>query len=203
MSIASTQIAQAASISGVTVSTTGGTATGNINNIVNDSGLATSGSLTSNHAAASNTNSWVAGSFNPTIDFNLNGSYSLAGFSLWNFNGSNNFGVKGVTVQSSTNGNTFTTISGAPTQFAIGANDASESPEQFVFTTSVTASYVRFLVTSSQGAGALPSLSEVKFNGTATAIAVPEPFTILGTLAGLAGGERLKRRLKAINSKSA
>jgi hypothetical protein len=201
-SIASTQTAQAAAINGVTASTTSDTFFGNINNIVNDSGLSTPIGFDSTHAAGASSNVWSASAITPIIDFNLNGSYSLAGFSLWNYNSSNNRGVKDVTIQSSTDGINFTAISGAPTQFAIGNFNAVVSPEKFAFAP-VTASYVRFVVSSNHGSAISTGLAEVKFDGSPVATtAVPEPLTILGTLAGLAGGAGLKRRLKADKSKS-
>jgi F5/8 type C domain len=137
------------------------------------------------------------------ITFNLNGTYSLAGFSLWNFNADNTVGVKGVNVLTSTDGTNFTTVSGAPTQFAIGANFAFESPEQFSFTP-VTASYVRFQILSNYGFtlfGNATGLSEVQFN-SASATSVPEPVTILGTLMGFSSGAALKRQLRGVKSKS-
>ena len=173
-----------------------------INNIVNGSGLS-SLSLTATHAVANNSNSWLSGGFaSPgNITFNLNGTYNLAGFSLWNYNGfGNTSGVNGVNVLTSTNGISFTTVTGAPTQFAIGPNNALESPEQFSFAP-VTASYVRFQVLSNYGAARVFRLSEVQFN-SASATAVPEPFTILGTLMGLGGGAALKRRLRGVKSKA-
>ena len=177
----------------------------NISYIVDGSGLpGNTPSLTGTHDPnPNNNNSW--GSSNGTttgnITFNLNGVYSLAGFSLWNYSNFNSAGVKDVNVLTSTDGNNFTTVAGAPTQFAIGANNVPESPEQFSFAP-VTASYVRFNVLSSQGYSAV-GLNEVQFNSaSATATAVPEPFTILGTLTAVGGGAALKRQLKGVKSKS-
>ena len=65
----------------------------------------------------------------------------------------------------------------------------------------MTASFVRFNVLSNQGVGI--ALAEVQFNSaSATATAVPEPFTILGTLTAVGGGAALKRQLKGVKSKS-
>jgi F5/8 type C domain len=200
LSIANAPNAQAALINGVTVSTDMGNASGNINNIVNGAGLPGNiPSLTGTHAAGSVSNAWLGSLIAGNITFNLNGTYSLAGFSLWNYNAASAFGVKDVNVLTSTDGGTFTSVAGSPTQFAVGATFAPEAPEQFSFAP-VTASYVRFQVLSNYGSF-LTGLSEVQFN-SASATSVPEPFTILGTLTGLGGGAALKRRLKAFKSKS-
>jgi hypothetical protein len=189
----------------VTATTTLGNVGFNINNIVNGSGLPGDiPSLTGTHAAAMPGNSF-AGSLNAgnLITFNLNGTYSLAGFSLWNFNGNNTVGVNGVNILTSTDGTNFTTVAGTPTQFAIGADTAPEAPELFSFAP-VTASYVQFQVLSNYGFtffGNATGLSEVQFD-SASATAVPEPVTIFGTLMGLGGGEALKRRLRGVKSKS-
>jgi F5/8 type C domain len=207
LSIVTASTAQAALINGVTVTTTMGNifAGYDINNIVNGSGLpGNTPSLTGTHAAADTSNTWAGDlAVGNLITFNLNGTYSLAGFSLWNFNGNSNIGVKDVNVLSSTDGTNFTSVAGAPTQFAIGANAAPESPQQFSFAP-VTASYVRFQILSNQnftGTGNPAGLSEVQFNSASTT-SVPEPLTILGTLAGLGGGAVLKRRLRGVNSKA-
>ena len=181
------QNAQAALITGVTVSTDMGSNGTNIINTVNGVGLpSNTPSLTGNHATAIGGNAWLSAANIATgnITFNLNGSYSLAGFSFWNFNRDIfSGGIKGVTVQSSTDGTTFTTVAGAPTQFAIAAN-APIAPEVISFSP-VTASFVRFVVASNWGFSS-SGFSEVQFDGTPTP--VPEPSSLLALLAfGLAG----------------
>jgi F5/8 type C domain len=202
LSIANVPNAQAALINGVTASTDMGTNFGNINNIVNGSGLPGNiPSLTGNHPiVAENTAWWSSVNLGNNITFNLNGTYSLAGFSLWNAPWI--IGVKGVNVLTSTDGTNFTTVAGAPTEFARGVDNTnieSTLPEQFSFDP-VTASYVRFQVLNSHGTP-VAGLSEVQFNSD-SATSVPEPLTILGTLTGLGGGAILKRRLKVFKSKS-
>ncbi len=206
LSIANAPNAQAALINGVTVTTDMGSLDifTNINNIVNGSGLpGNTPSLTGNHRSGFTGTYWLS-NYNVitgNITFNLNGTYSLGGFSLWNSNSENSWGVKGVNVLTSTDGSNFTTLAGSPTQFEIEYYFSAESPEQFSFAP-VTASYVRFQVLSNYGYPVLTGLSEVQFDGTPAATAVPEPLTIFGTLAGLGGGAALKRRLKEIKSKS-
>jgi F5/8 type C domain len=173
----------------------------NINDVANGSGLS-SLSLNATHAEAVPGNAWASddGITTGNITFNLNGLYSLAGFSLWNFNAGSLFswGINGVNIQTSTDGTNFTTVTGAPAQFAI-ATSTTQNPEQFSFAPA-TAAYVRFQVLSNYG-GNNTGLSEVQFD-SASATSVPEPFTIVGTLVGLGSGAVLKRRLKAIESKS-
>lgn len=171
----------------------------NINDVANGSGLS-SLSLNATHAEAAFGNAWASdsGITVGNITFNLNGLYSLAGFSLWNFNASPIFswGINGVNIQTSTDGTNFTTVTGAPTQFAI-ATSTTQNPEQFSFAPA-NAAYVRFQVSSNYGGGNT-GLSEVQFDGSPSATSVPEPLTIVGTLVGLGSGAALKRRLKAIS----
>jgi len=194
------QNAQAALITGVTVSTNMGSyaIAYNIENTVNGKGLPGDiPSLTGNHAAGEASNQWAsaANTLTGQITFNLNGKYNLAGFSFWNFNGASNAGIKDVTVKYSTDGTTFTTITGSPTQFAIGANGAAEPPEQFSFSP-VVASHVQFVVSSNYGSAAGSGFSEAQFDGTpAQPQSVPEPSSLLALLAFGLGGVSLRKRL--------
>ncbi|WP_373540613.1 PEP-CTERM sorting domain-containing protein [Chamaesiphon sp.] len=202
LSIANAPNAQAALINGVTASTNMTGSSGfEINNIANGSGLS-SLSLTATHSQSSIANAWTSG-LNPAstgnFTFNLNGLYSLSGLSVWNWNNNTLVGVKGVNVLTSTDGINFTVVGDAPTQFAAGEDPGPESPERFSFAP-VSASYVRFNVLSNQGLGI--GLSEVQFDGSPSATAVPEPLTIVGTLAGFGGGAALKLRLRGVKSKS-
>ncbi|NCR11073.1 MAG: discoidin domain-containing protein [Microcystis aeruginosa LG13-11] len=184
------QNAQAALITGITASTDMGSNGTDIINTVNGQGLpGNTPSLTGTHALAA-FNAWAGSQSTGNITFNLNGSYSLTGFSFWNLNNPDNTaGIKDVTVQSSTNGTTWTTIAGAPTQFAIAAN-APQSPAQFSFSP-VTASFVRFVVASNWGFSGATGFSEVQFDGTP----VPEPSALLALLAFGLGGVSLRKRL--------
>ncbi|NCR03569.1 MAG: discoidin domain-containing protein [Microcystis aeruginosa LG13-03] len=192
-----TQNAQAALITGVTASTDMGVinpADVNVADTVNGRGLpGNTPSLTGNHATAIGGNAWLSAPNIVTgnVTFNLNGSYSLAGFSFWNFNRDLfSGGIKDVTVQSSIDGTTWTTIAGAPTQFAIASNNPI-LPKVFSFSP-VTASFVRFVVDSNWQTGTPTNtgFSEVQFNGTK----IPEPSSLLALLAvGLAGVGLRKR----------
>ena len=187
--------AEAALITGVTVSTDMKSFGGyDIQNIVNASGL-DSLSLTATHADVTPTNSWASSFETPTgtIDFNLNRQYSLQGFSIWN-NADNTFGIQGVNISTSLDGSAYTALSGAPTQIALGANGA-EAAQQFAFAPTL-ANYVRFNVLSNYGAPAT-SLSEVQFDGTATdPTAVPTPALLPG-LIGLGVAALRKRKAEA------
>jgi hypothetical protein len=197
LALAATTHARAGFITGVTASTNMGSASGSdIAHIVDGSGLS-SLSLTATHAAGMiASNDWVSATGTPTgqVTFDLHGSYMLVGMSVWNFNGLNLFGVQGVSVSTSTDGMTFTSLAGGPTTFAEGALAASEAPQQFTF--SVTAAFVRFDITSNYGLPGNTGLSEVAFDGTLVPTAVPAPPTLLLGLVGVGvtGVARLRRR---------
>jgi hypothetical protein len=188
--------ARADFITGVTASTDmGNFLSSNIANIVDGSGLS-SLSLTATHAKGNQSNAWVSGTGTLTgqVTFNLHGSYTLVGMSVWNFNASQTWGVQGVSVSTSTDGVTYTSLAGGPTTFAEGANNTSEAPQQFTFG-SVTAAFVRFNITSNYGANNT-GLSEVGFDGTPVTTGAPAPPTLLLGLvgAGVTGVARLRRR---------
>jgi hypothetical protein len=187
--------APAGYITGVTASTNMGTAGGDIAHIVDGSGLS-SLSLTATHATATALNSWdsAVGTLTGQVTFDLPGTFTLVGMSVWNFNANNIFGVQGVSVSTSTDGVTFTPLLGGPTTFAQGAIAAPEPPQQFTFGP-VVADFVRFDITSNYG-GAATGLSEVGFDGTLVTTAVPAPPTLLLGLvgSGCAGVARLRRR---------
>ena len=180
--------AQAALISGVTASTDMGAAlTTSLVYTLNGAGLPGGiPSLSGDHVIADTDYSWLGsvGILTGQITFDLNGSYSLGGFSFWNLNGpmgSSLSGIRMVTVQSSTDGSSFYDILGAPTEFARGV-DGPQPPEVFSFPTPVTASHVRFVVGSNWGAEYVTGFSEVQFDAASPA-AVPEPTGIVGLLA--------------------
>jgi hypothetical protein len=190
--------ARAGFITGVTASTNMSTQFGDIAHIVDGSGLS-SQSLTATHAQGNLNNLWRSANSTPTgqVTFDLHGAYTLAGMSVWNYNGLNANGVQGVTVSTSTDGVNFTPLAGGPTTFAVGTNFATEAPQQFTFGPLV-ADFVRFNITSNysfsttEGTG----LSEVAFDGTAVTTGVPAPPTLLLGLvgAGVTGVARLRRR---------
>jgi hypothetical protein len=173
--------ARAARIPGVTASTNMGSSIGyNLVNTVNGAGLPGNlPSLSGHHAATNTNNAWLSTRTTGTITFNLNGTYSLAGFSFWNteFNDA----INGVTVQSSSDGVNFSPIAGAPTQFLFGIVPI--APQIFSFSP-VTASFVRFVVVSNYGESRFTGFAEVQFNSfDAPPTSTPEPGTVLGLLA--------------------
>jgi F5/8 type C domain len=202
LSVANIPTARAALITGVTATTDMGTQGGtSLTGIINGTGLPGNvPSLSGQHAIPSNFNYWASqnNTITGNVTFNLNGTYNLTSFSLWNY-GASGFGtpgVKGVTIQTSIDGTNFTTLLGAPTQFAEVAG-STRNPEIINFAP-VDAAYVKFQILSNYGYPTNTALSEVQFNGTAVATSVPEPLTILGTLTAFGGGAALKRRLKTI-----
>ena len=192
LALALTTSAPAGYITGVTASTDmGNFLSSNIANIVDGSGLS-SLSLTATHAQAVPTNYWAGNSFGQ-VTFDLHGSYTLAGMSVWNFNADNAEGVQGVSVSTSKDGVTFTPLAGGPTTFAQGALGAApEPPQQFTFGP-VVADFVRFDILSNYGFF-VTGLSEVGFDGTPGTPAVPAPPTLLLGLVGAGCVARLRRK---------
>jgi hypothetical protein len=177
-------------IEGVSATTTMGNVFGNISHISDGSGLSAL-SLSATHVTADTDNSWLANGTSGTIDFDLHGSYELSALTVWNFNGANNtFGVKELQILTSTDGNNFSSLAGAPLLFAMGANNASEAEEGFFFP-AVTASYVRFNILSNWG-GQYVGLAEVAFDP----LPVPEPSVL--ALLGIGAAALLARRRRRV-----
>jgi hypothetical protein len=179
LSLSATSVS-AINITGVTATTDMGT-TGarNIQNTVNGAGLpSNTPSLTGLHAVPNASNAWFSriGTTTGNITFDLGGSYTLTGFSFWNYNEVGIRGIKDVSILTSTDGLAYTSLAGAPSQFAIGANFAPQNPEQFTFSPTTT-SFVRFTVASNwsdiNNTSIVTGFSEVQFDGTA---ATPVPF---------------------------
>lgn len=187
--------AQAAYISGVTATTTiTPDELSNISHITDGSGLS-SQSFAATHAAATPSTVWAGSGTSGSVDFNLHGTYSLGGLAVWNFNGVNTVGVKDVAIFTSLDGSNYSLLSGAPTQFAIGAYGASETAEQFTFSP-VTAAYVRFNITSNWGNSGAVGLSEVGFDGGAPSSSVPAPSAL--ALFGIGAAAAVVRRRRAV-----
>lgn len=198
--------AHAALVNGVTASTDMGAAyITDIRNTVNGVGLS-SLDLNATHAPTSPRNSWVAdfGRTTGTITFNLHALYNLAGFSFWNQNAGGpgpigTTGIKGVTVQTSTNGINFSDLLGGPTQFSQVASSFS-LPEKFSFAPT-SASIVRFLVNSNWGDSSTTGFAEVQFDGKPTATAVPTPALLPG-LIGMGVAALRKRKREGVEQPS-
>ncbi len=191
------KVAHAVLITGVTASTNMGSGFGtNLQNTVNGVGLS-SLSLTASHAASVPTNSWVSsgGILTGLVTFNLNGLYSLEGFSFWNQNNGGpgplgSTGIRDVQVSTSLNGVTFTSLAGGPTTFS-RATTLVSLPAIFGFGP-VDAAFVRFNILSNYGDTFQTGFAEAQFNGTAV---VPEPSTFgMGLLGALGVGYAWRRR---------
>jgi hypothetical protein len=213
ISLASVGQAQAAIISGVTVSTDmggyqddPGDPIDNINNIINGTGLpGSTPALSGQHAISNTTNAWASNVNKKTgvIDFVLGGQYAIKNINVWNLSGSTPYravsGVKDVEVSTSQDGVNYSIFSGI-TQFAAGPNPAGPVTAQSFnlvtpFSTGgVLAQFVRFKVLSNYNSLVATGLSEVQFDGTLSQ-AIPTPALLPG-LVGLGMAAARKRRAK-------
>ena len=190
--------AQAARIPLVTATTNMGAGFGtNLLNTVNGVGLS---ALTLNaiHNPSAPNNSWVSalGVLIGEVTFDLQGLYTVSGFSFWNQNAGGpgllgSTGINGVAVSYSTNGVVFVPLPGAPASFARVMTGPSP-PQIFAFAP-IDATHIRFQILSNWGDPSQTGFAEVGFDGVASAI--PEPATGLLLLAGLYGvRHRMRRR---------
>jgi hypothetical protein len=178
-----------------------------LTNTFNGSGLATSPSFTADHDAVDPNNSWRASSNTTTgsVTFDFGTIFDVVGFSFWNANDGDveqdgSSGINGVTITASTTstGENFFSIAGAPTSF-LQRTSSPSSPEQFTFISPVSAQRIRFTILSNHG-GAETGFAEVAFNDN-TIAAVPEPSSVL-LVAGsmtLAASYRRWRKRKSPN----
>ncbi len=180
LSLSATSVSAINLIPNVTASTDMGAFGPNYNlqATVNGSGLSgNTPSLTGAHNGLIDSNIWLSslGVKTGNITFNLGGSYNLSGFSFWNFSSNPPIGIRDVSILTSTDGTNYTSLAGAPTQFAVGVSATSVAPQTFTFSPT-TASFVRFTVGSNwgfTGGGGLTGFGEVQFGETA---ATPVPF---------------------------
>ena len=216
------QNAQAALIPAISVTTSLGVDPSipwNINNTVNGQGLpSNTPSLTGNHLASNFTGTaWRSANLtvpsgstiSGDITFTLGGTYSVSGFTFWNFGGSSfnlaSQGIRDVTVEFRNGSGAWLPVPGAPTTFAFGQFDPSgvgttlpdQLPQAFTFAP-VTATQIRFVSLSTFTNAALVGsnnqlgFNEVQFDGTPQ---VPEPSSLLALLAVGLGGVSLRKRI--------
>lgn len=188
--------AQAAIIGGVTATSSFSTVAGSLANTVNGAGLADNvPSLTGTHATASASNVWVGSGSSGVVTFDFQSVYNLAGFSFWNWNADPMWGIRNLTITTSTDGTDFSALGGSPTSFAAGANTA-PTPVQLFTVAPTAARYLRFNINDTYGA---VGFAEAQFDGNPVGAvpvgAVPEPLTILGALTAAGFGAGFKRRL--------
>lgn len=138
-----------------------------LNNTINGNGLASFPSLTADHDPTSPGNSFVGTGTSGVYDYDLGDLYTIQGMSFWNQNDGGPgpagiTGVQDVTIQSSTDGGSYTNIPGAPTVIAQVATGVS-APETFLWTP-VDAAFIRIIVDSNWG-DTNTGYGEIAFDG--------------------------------------
>ena len=168
-----------------------------LTNTINGSGLASFPSLSAIHSGTSPINSWVsAGTTVGTIDFTLNGTFQINGFSIWNQNNggpgtAGSTGIQDVTLSTSLNGSTFLPLEHGPTKFA-QVTAMTAAPEVFSFAPT-SAKVIRFNVTSNYG-DVQTGFAEIAFSD------VPEPsFVAVLGIGLLPLAARWRRRIRAVS----
>ncbi len=185
------------------VSTNMGTFSGNIDNVINQSGqnpTHTSGvtdfaSYTASATATPGTASdlWTSADLETTgnVDFTLGGSYEIDAFAIWALISTNGDNIGDFTLLAS-NDPTFTTTTTLGS-FTPTYSPGSPIPATVVTFTATTASYVRLEITSNNG-GPDAGFNEAAFEFEPSA--APEPSSRLMVGIGIASvlGHRLRRR---------
>lgn len=142
----------------------------NAQNLINDSGL--SGGVHSNLY----TDMWMNDNTEPpngaSVTFDLGGSFSITSAYIWqyNLNAELDRGVSGFDILASPDGTNFAPITSATLTIAGGT---SAEPAQNIAFGSVTATHIRFSITSNHGDPTFAGLSEVKFSDAATVPGAP------------------------------
>ena len=135
-----------------------------------------------------------------TLTFNLGAIYNLSDMTVWNYNeneGTNEMlrGVKTMTIETSSDGVSFTALS-SPTTLNVAPGNSTTDFSQLV-QLPVTAQFIEFTnLASFNGPGTLTGLSQVEFDGTAASIVaqVPEPISLSLLSAGLVSTLLIRRR---------
>jgi hypothetical protein len=186
------------------VSTNMGTFSGNIENVINQSGqnpTYTSGvtdfaSYTASATATPGNASdlWTSGNGATTgdVDFTLGGSYDIDSFAIWALVSTNGDNIGDFTLLASDDSSfaTFTTLGSFTPTYSPG----SPIPATVVTLTETTASYVELEITSNNG-GPDAGFNEAAF-GFEPSSAAPEPSSLLMVVIGIVSvlGHRLRRR---------
>ena len=143
----------------------------NLLDLINDSGL--SGGVHSNLY----TDMWMTNNNDingASVTFDLGGSFSITSAYIWQYNMSSgpelDRGVSGFDILASPDGTNFAPITSATLTIAGGT---SAEPAQNIAFGPVTATHIRFSITSNHGDPTFVGLSEVKFSDAATVPGAP------------------------------
>ena len=162
--------ASGATITGVTVTSSIGECCGApLANITSGSGLS-SYDPSAGHTRIGQ--SWIGTAKTGFIDFNLNGLFSVTQIAVWNAP----FGVSQYSLAASTDGVTYTPISGFPVSLTNPSTNDLETFAEIQTFSPVVASNIRMTLLDGYSSSNNTALREVMFAGDpATMVTVPEP----------------------------
>ncbi|MDG2014014.1 MAG: PEP-CTERM sorting domain-containing protein [Pirellulaceae bacterium] len=184
-------------IAGVTATSSDGTfGTYTLSNLTNGVGLTPSISTTATHSTFFG-DMWLnsSGGTVGNLIFDLGGTYSFSDIAIWQYDNDDDQdrGVKDFTLESSSDGISFTPLLGTTTLSIAQYLPITNEPAQIFALGNTTASHVRLNYLNNYGDPVLTGLSEVQF---VEATAIPEPSTIamFGIGAGVMGLVSIRRR---------
>ena len=191
-SLAAASIIDVVSVTASSTFVRNGVAWGNVDHLIDDSGL--SGSPLK-HAEAATDNSWMTADHVLTgwLVFDLGSVYTVDSTDIWQYSHWNVFkrGVNDFDIYSSINGTDYTFVSSNVLQKA----KRSDSNYAQLFSIETDARYIKFKIISNWGDGTATGLSEVRFNGST--VPIPGAVWLLGS--GLFGLVAVRRKRNNIS----
>jgi F5/8 type C domain len=143
-------------------------------------------------------NEWFSefGTSSATVTYDLGSALNIDRLALWNEDAS---GIGRFNLLASRDNVNFSSLAVGLSPFANSSTTPFYAAQVFTFA-NTSARYVRFEASGCRSdVYAACAIGEVAFSVNSSATAVPEPFTIVGTLVGGTAALRMRKRIKATN----